>query len=254
MRKMGKSWTAWLAALVLTGLVWAGWQNRTEGARGDEWSKPLETIAQTLKRHGASLDRWVVYTREYAHDIENDADFFKKMAELKRQNRSFRWSLVRTSHGPKAIGINERPFFREQIQLVMTVTNGGPQTYLLYEAAGSAWSEARWKEAAQRIQTKTSELFVNNPTFFACMEGEFSGNMKGGLFDQASQLLHDLQATPVEWLKEESLVSLSAYTGQWKNVLPAANHQSINLQLAMRERLGGKTRVVVGTPIITIEY
>ncbi len=78
--------------------------------------------------------------------------------------------------------------------------------------------------------------------------------MEGGLFDQASQLLRDFQATPVEWLREESLVSLSAYTGQWKNVLPAANHQPINLQLALRERLGGKTRVVAGTPIITIEY
>jgi|GEM_PF-406322 len=251
---MRKNRTKWLMALVLTSLFLAAWQYRTEGARGDEWSRPLETMAHTLTEHGASLGRWVIYTREYAHDIQNNADFFKKMAELKQTYRSFRWSFDKTSHWQKAIGTNEHPFFQEQIQLVMTVTNGTPQTYILYEATGSTWSQPRWKEAAQHIRTKTNGLFVNDPTFYACIEGEFNGNMKGGLFDQASQLLRDFQATPVEWLREESFVSLSAYTGQWKNVLPAANHQSINLQLALRERLGGKTRVVVGTPIITIEY
>ncbi|MGJ3223031.1 YwmB family TATA-box binding protein [Geobacillus sp. LEMMY01] len=251
---MRKNPICWLMALAAAVLLLAAGQYRTEGARGNEWSEPLEMMAHTLAQHGASLGRWVVYTREYAHDIQNDADFFKKMAEFKQTYRSFRWTFHQTSHWQKVIGTNEHSFFREQIQLVMTVTNGTPQTYILYEATGPTWSQAGWKEAAQHIQKTTNGLFVNHSTFFACIEGEFSGNMEGGLFDQASQLLRDFQATPVEWLREESLVSLSAYTGQWKNVLPAANHQPINLQLALRERLGGKTRVVAGTPIITIEY
>ncbi|MED4869811.1 YwmB family TATA-box binding protein [Geobacillus stearothermophilus] len=252
--KMRKNRMKWLLALMLASLFFAAWQYRTEGAQGDEWSKPMETMTHTLAQHGASLGRWVIYTREYAHDIQNDADFFKKMAELKQTYRSFHWSFAKSGHWQKAIGKNEHAFFQEQIQLVMTVTNGTPQTYILYEATGPKWSRIGWKEAARQIQMKTNGLFVNDPTFYACIEGEFNGNMKGGLFDQASRLVRDFQAKPVEWLREESFVSLSAYTGQWKNVLPAAKQQPINLQLALRERLGGKTRVVVGTPIITIEY
>lgn len=152
-------------ALAAAVLLLAAGQYRTEGARGNEWSEPLEMMAHTLAQHGASLGRWVVYTREYAHDIQNDADFFKKMAEFKQTYRSFHWTFHQTSHWQKVIGTNEHSFFREQIQLVMTVTNGTPQTYILYEATGPTWSQAGWKEAAQHI-TKNDERTICESLYY----------------------------------------------------------------------------------------
>lgn len=222
-------------------------------AAGDESLRPLRTIARVLQNNGIEPKQWIVYTREYSQQIQNDAAFFQKLDELKRENRAFRWSFEANHHMKKATGIYKRPFFQEKIQLIMTATKDKPQTYILYEAKGLNWSEKKWEEAAKVIERKTHQLFVKQPTFFTCMNGEFSGNMKGGLFHNALHLLREFQATPVESLQEESLVSLSAYTEQWDSVLPTNDHP-MNIQLALRERLGGKTSIVVGTPIITIEY
>lgn len=222
-------------------------------AMGNESLRPLRTIARVLQNNGIEPKQWIVYTREYSQQIQNDAAFFQKLDELKRGNRAFRWSFEANHDMKKATGIYQHPFFQEKIQLIMTVTKDKPQTYILYEAKGLHWSEKKWEEAAKVIEKKTHQLFVKQPTFFTCMNGEFSGNMEGGLFHNALHLLREFQATPIESLQEESFVSLSAYTEQWDNVLPTKDHP-MNIQLALRERLGGKISIVVGTPIITIEY
>ncbi|WP_374719846.1 YwmB family TATA-box binding protein [Parageobacillus toebii] len=223
-------------------------------AMGNESLQPLKTIARVLEDNEVEIEQWTVYTREYAQHIRNDATFFKKLDELKNENRAFHWHLEANHHMKKATGIYNRPFFQEKIQLVMTDTKDKPQTYILYEVKGVGWSEKKWKEIVETIEKKSSQLFVKQPTFFTCIKGDFSDNMEGGLFYNALHLLSEFQATPVESLQEESFVSLSAYTGQWENALPTSKHQPMNIQLALRERLGGKTAVVIGTPIITIEY
>ncbi|UOE76510.1 YwmB family TATA-box binding protein [Parageobacillus thermoglucosidasius] len=222
-------------------------------AAGNESLRPLRTAAHIFQNNGIETKQWTVYTREYSRQIQNDAAFFKKLDELKRENRAFRWALEENHHMKKATGIYKHPFFQEKIQLIMTATKDKPQTYILYEAKGQHWSEKKWEEAEKAIERTSKQLFVKQPTFFTCMNGEFSGNMKGGLFHNALHLLREFQATPVESLREDSLVSLSAYTEQWGNILPTNDHP-MNIQLALRERLGGKTSIVVGTPIITIEY
>jgi hypothetical protein len=238
-----------LALFAIAGMC----QYKSGEAMGNGSLQPLETMARVLKNNGATIQQWTVYTREYAHDIQNDAAFFKKLAELKKENRAFHWSFDTNHHLKKAIGTHQHPFFQEKIQLIMTVTNNKPQTYILYEVIGLNWNDKIRKEVVEKIGKKSKQLFVKQPTFFTCIEGDFSDNMKGGLLDYALHLLHEFQARPVESLQEESLVSLSAYTGQWENVLPTSSHP-MNLQLALRERLGGKTTVVIGTPIITVEY
>jgi hypothetical protein len=223
-------------------------------AVGNESLQPLKTIVRVFQDNEAEIEQWTVYTREYAQHIRNDAAFFKKLDELKNEHRTFHWHLAANRHMKKATGIYKRPFFQEKIQLVMTVTKDKPQTYILYEVKGLGWSEKKWKKIVETIEQKSTQLFVKQPTFFACIKGQFSDNMKGGLFYNALHLLREFQAIPVESLREESFVSLSAYTEQWENVLPTNKQQPMNIQLALRERLGGKTAVVVGTPIITIEY
>lgn len=222
-------------------------------AAGNESLQTLRTIARVFHNNGIEPKQWTVYTREYSRQIQNDAAFFQKLDELKRENQAFRWSFEVARHMKKVTGIYKRPFFQEKIQLIMTATKDKPQTYILYEVKGLHWSEKIGEEATKAIEKKSNQLFVKQPTFFTCMNGEFSGNMKGGLFHNALHLLREFQATPVESLQEESLVSLSAYTEQWESVLLTNDHP-MNIQLALRERLGGKTSIVVGTPIITIEY
>jgi hypothetical protein len=69
-----------------------------------------------------------------------------------------------------------------------------------------------------------------------------------------SNLLDAFNAKEIEALKEESFISTSAYTPMFAERIET-NKEAMNLQLAIRtEGLGGKTNIIVGTPIITIEY
>jgi hypothetical protein len=223
-------------------------------AKGKEPLQEMKTMAHVLQKNSAHIQEWTIYTREYTPTIKDDAAFLKKFNELKRDYPSFQWRLETDQHVQKATGLYEHSSIQEKIQLVTTVTKEKPQTYILYEVKGFSWSEKVWKEVSEKIRQKSSQLFIKQPAFFSCIKGEFSDKMKGVLLKRAYHLLHEFEATPVEALREETFVSISAYTGQWENVLPTKTHP-MNIQLALRkEGLGGKTTVVVGTPIITIEY
>lgn len=223
-------------------------------AKGNEPLQEMNTMARVLQENGVSIQQWTIYTREYAQTIENDSAFVKKVDELKQTFPTFQWTVDKDEHVQKATGIYEHSSMQEKIQLVTTVANEKPQTYILYELKGFGWSEKTWKIIGNMINQKLSQLFTKQPAFFSCVKGEFNDKMKGVLLKQAYHLLHEFKAKPVEALEEETFVSISAYTGQWKNVLPTKTHP-MNIQLALRKTgLGGRTTVVVGTPIITIEY
>ncbi|MBS2771320.1 YwmB family TATA-box binding protein [Anoxybacillus rupiensis] len=223
-------------------------------AKGNEPLQEIRTMAHVLQENGASIQQWTIYTREYAQVIENDSAFLKKANELKKKFPAFRWVMESDQHVQKVTGTYEHSSMQEKIQLVTTVANEKPQTYILYELKGFGWSEQVWEKISSTIRQKSSKLFMKQPVFFSCVKGEFNDKMEGVLLKQAYHLLHEFNATPVEALKEGTFVSVSAYTGQWENVLPTKTHP-MNIQLALRQTgLGGQTTVVVGTPIITIEY
>lgn len=246
-RKMKKTWVTMLIFLIFA-------IGHFSKAQEIEPIKEIKTIASVLQQNGASINEWTIYTREYAQIIEDHSAFIKKVDEWKRTFPMFQWTMETDRHVQRATGIYEHSSMQEKIQLVTTVANEKPQTYILYELKGFGWSETVQKNIGQLISQRSSQLFMKQPAFFSCVKGEFNGKMKGVLLKQAYHLLHAFNASPVEALEEETFVSVSAYTGQWENVLPTNTHP-MNIQLALRKTgLGGRTTVVVGTPIITIEY
>jgi hypothetical protein len=86
------------------------------------------------------------------------------------------------------------------------------------------------------------------------MKGTVGDKMNEALPKTANHLLSVFNATEIEALKEETFMSVSAksplFTGSIEN-----QRDNMNLQIGIRsEGLGAKTTIVVGTPIITIEY
>jgi hypothetical protein len=211
-------------------------------------------MAHVLQQNGAKIEEWVIYTREYSPTLQDDATFLQKVNELKGKHPEFQWTFEKNNDIWKATGLYKHSSVKEKIQLVATVTNQKPQTYILYEVKGFGWSETKLKPVFKNVEQKLSKIFMKQPVFFSCVKGEFSDKMKGVLFNQVNHLLAEFDAKPIEALHEKTFVSVSAYTEQWENALPTKEHP-MNIQLALRTTgLGEKTTVVVGTPIITIEY
>ena len=78
--------------------------------------------------------------------------------------------------------------------------------------------------------------------------------MSKSVSEHVTSLLQAFQAQEIESLKEDSFISTTAYSPLFGETIQTMTDE-INLQLGVRKQgLGGKTTIVVGTPIITIEY
>jgi hypothetical protein len=82
------------------------------------------------------------------------------------------------------------------------------------------------------------------------MKGEFSDKMYTSLPETMNHLLTIFKAKEKEALKEDQFMSVTA-----QSPIFATSINNRNVQIGVRSGgLGAKTTVVVGTPIITIEY
>ena len=89
---------------------------------------------------------------------------------------------------------------------------------------------------------------------FSCLFSELGGNMNESVSASVTRLLQAFQAKEVETLKEKNFVSTTSYSPLFSGAIQGETEQ-MNLQLGFRNQgMGGKTTLVVGTPIITIEY
>jgi TATA-box binding len=78
--------------------------------------------------------------------------------------------------------------------------------------------------------------------------------MSKSVSEYVKPLLQAFQAQEIESLKEDSFISTTAYSPLFGETIQTMTDE-INLQLGVRKQgLGGKTTIVVGTPIITVEY
>ena len=83
------------------------------------------------------------------------------------------------------------------------------------------------------------------------MKGSISDKIDMALPTVANDLLKSFDGKKIEALKEETFMSVSANSPMFSDSIA----RDMNLQIGIRsEGLGAKTTVVVGTPIITIEY
>lgn len=93
------------------------------------------------------------------------------------------------------------------------------------------------------------------PQFSTCVRGTYSDKLF--VDQQESKILSifsTLQATELERLQDETVVSISGYSAAWKPFI-AINDQKMNVQVATHRDTQTKgTSITVGTPIITAEY
>lgn len=209
----------------------------------------IKTLASVLQNEDIMITGWSIYARETLQEGNVD----ELVNELKAQLPDWTWANSDSTHG-EIVAVSNSPELQEKIKIVSTDTKGPIHTYVMYEVRGQFWNKNTEAFLDKNLPGRIFDIFRENATTFSCIEGEIDDKIKSDLPVYKRKLLKAFNAREVEGLEEETFISTSAVSPLFDKSL--SNEHDMNLQLGLRktERLGAKTTLVVGTPIITIEY
>jgi len=219
-------------------------------------SRPdLEKISSVFNTEHILLHEWTVYAREHLVDLKNEKAVQEYAKELQRKFPDWDWSATNTDQKWEVTAVSPASkSHQETLQIMATHTNP-VDAYVVYKVTGKKWNKSNetffTNDAFSR---RLTEVFTGKPTVFSCMKGELSDKMDKALPNTLKSLMNVLNAKEIEALKEKNFMSVTAHSPMFSD--PIENKKNnMNLQIGIRsEGLGAKTTIVVGTPIITIEY
>ncbi|MFP3388983.1 YwmB family TATA-box binding protein [Brevibacillus reuszeri] len=248
---MGK-WSGWivLALLFVMGVVY--WMP----AQATEVKPVAAQLLGALEDSGATGLTIQVRARTamgqvlHPEEVKELAEKWAKQLEIPFPNIEF--------SRKNNILVYQSAYSHDDVQLRYEVTgvpkNGSFDTYVVLQLSGSRQTLLYIEQIQETFANALSKAnFI--PQISTCIRGMYNVNMS--VDQQEGKILsifNTLQATELERLQDETVVSISGHTPMWEPFI-ALNGQKMNLQVAThRDSNNAGTWVTVGTPIITAEY
>lgn len=220
--------------------------------------RPLHDIMAVTDKENIDLEQWGMYTKNISRLSAGRRGYEEKVQSFQTQLPQFQWSTVhQDGEGQlKSSGthIDRHTGIKETFTVIGYQQGSQWYLYTIYNIGAGRWHQKKWERFSPTFSHRMQEYFPEDARIFTCIKGLISDKMDGSLYMKANNLLEDFSASPVEKIKEETFISLSAYTEQWKPSIQTQGNP-MNLQVALRKNgETGATRVTIGTPIITSEY
>ncbi|MBY0123218.1 YwmB family TATA-box binding protein [Bacillus sp. S/N-304-OC-R1] len=233
------------------GFIVLNFGNKTTVAKSE---LDLTKLASILQDEDILIIEWSLHAREKMENLQSADDVKKFTNELRTLFPDWEWTTNSSAKHSETMAVLDTDAQKETIKIVSTPINRNVQTYVIYEVKGNSWKAESEKKITSLLGSRISDIFHENTTIFSCLKGEFSDKIDKTLPEEINHLLAVFRAKEIEALNEDNFISASAYSTLFGNVLKT-NSEDMNLQIGIRNHgLGEKTTVVVGTPIITIEY
>lgn len=214
----------------------------------------LMTLVEEINGENIIINGWSLHAREKLESFQNQKEIEKYVATLQNQFSDWKWSVSSDQNHWEASAIQSTEKKTERITILSTLKNGNPDSYILYEVKGKEWGNTNKQFLKNVLPNRLSDIFRGKATIFSCIKGEFNDNMETSLPNTVNKLLKAYGAKEIEGLKEETFISISAFSPLFEHSISTSD-EDINLQIGLRNKgLGSVTTFVVGTPIITIEY
>ena len=216
----------------------------------------LIKIGSIFQTENIMLNEWSLYAREQVVDLKSEKDVKEYADKLQQRFPNWDWSVKNTNQEWEVTAVSPTSKnHKEVLQIMATHTKQLVSAYIVYRVSGKTWNkDVESFFTSNQFKNRLSDIFREKPTFFSCMQGEVGGKMNKALPALGSHLLSVFKAKEIEALKEDTFMSVSAFSPLFSDSIENEK-DSMNLQIGIRsEGLGAKTTVVIGTPIITIEY
>jgi hypothetical protein len=214
----------------------------------------LLTIASVFEQEQADIEEWAIHSREHLTTFTKTEEINQLQTKLMKDFPNWDWSIHQNENEWEAIATHPSKNYKETIKMMATLTNDQIHSYLIYEVKGTKWNKQTEEFFNKKWKSRLSNIFRGNPTNFSCMKADISDKIETSLPKTVNNWLTAFDAKEIESLHEAAFVSISASSPLFAESIQTKD-KDMNLQLAIRSNgLGAKTTLVVGTPIITIEY
>lgn len=239
-------------AFILLLMMAAGQKTQVDAA--DQPFDKLTELSGLLRATGTPLDEWRFYAREKSEKLLTETQMEAQKQRVRKQLTDFEWKTVKKDNYLAFKGIHHIPesSINERVEIFFYPHNNRYYSYSVYGVKSEAYQKGKLNLFSPVLSTRLQILF-HNPECFTTVSGTAPGSInQRQMSEEIGRLINGLQAKPVEWDNEQTFVSVSAYTGQWKSTI-TSREKKINLQVAIRST--GRTHTfTIGTPIITTEY
>jgi hypothetical protein len=251
-----------LSVVIIISLILVVMGNQTSEATGGGTSSIFEKdmdlikIGSMLQAENILLDEWTFYAREHLADMKSEQEVKDYAEKLQAKFPDWEWSVKNTSQKWEVTAVSPTSkHHKEMLQIMATHTKQPVNAYIVYSISGKEWNSAtKAFFTTSQFKTRLTDIFRGKPTVFSCMKGTVGDKIDKSLPRTVDHVLSTFKAKEIEALKEETFMSVSANSPMFTDFIEN-QRDNMNLQIGIRsEGLGGKTTIVVGTPIITIEY
>ncbi|WP_208590747.1 YwmB family TATA-box binding protein [Gracilibacillus suaedae] len=232
--------------LVTVGMMFSVDQLLTETKTNIENQKEIDELIELVDDQDLQLSNLQTTIRE-SMEITDIESFISKIngyqldiQEKDQDNNRLKFSTDRQENtgiteSILLVRINEQ---EEQFQIIYTITANetAPEVLKVYK---------------EKMKEITNGLFKKNAQYFSCVEA-----WKDGMIDIVcfiNFVKSRLDMTITDEIKEPDFYTWTGYTPKWNNKLQQ-NDEEINMQIAVRERIGDRTTITIGTPILIHEY
>lgn len=216
----------------------------------------LFKIMTGFKAEHILLDDWSMQAREHLVNLKSEKEVKEYAEELQQKFPNWNWSVSNTSQKWEVTAVSPTSkHHNETLQMMATLTKQPMDAYIIYSVSGQEWNKQTESFfTSKQFEGRLTDIFLGKPTIFSCVKGESGDKIETSLPKMAKRLLSIFNAQEIEALKEDTFISASAHSPMFGE--PITNMENnMNLQIGIRhEGLGANTTIVVGTPIITIEY
>ncbi|WP_078556105.1 YwmB family TATA-box binding protein [Bacillus alkalicellulosilyticus] len=227
---------------------------------GETDTTQLTEILDVMESNEIAIENWKLYTRGEQQLVRDSVEYKQEIIQLQNEWADFDWDFptdIEREDNWRVSATKQHEEFsvEEQITFLAYPKAQKYAIYVIYEVHGLHETNSNWNNFESHFHKRMNHLFSTTPDVFTTVTGKTSLISSETLNQSATKLIKDLQASPVEEIKEETFLSISAYNHNWADHLET-NGNKMNVQLALRygAGLGSETTVTIGTPIITIEY
>lgn len=215
----------------------------------------VSLFARTLKAQHAQITGWNIYAREPQDTHASKLEVKKGAATIQAKLDDYKWQVMPARDGAFGwVGIKKAKLGHAQwrVSYIAYPNGNGYQTVILYQGSGKSFIPAQWGETRDEMSAEIARIFNGQEHLYSCVSAYRNDKMKRTLLEEGKRYLKLFSAIPVEQLQEKTFVSISAYNGAWNNAIDTSK-KKMNIQAALRND-GDRTIIVLGSPIITVEY